>query len=504
VKITEILEKRKPIFSCEFFPPKTEEGTVQLYETVRELKELGPGYVSVTYGAGGSTRGKTIEIVQKIKNELKIEAMAHLTCVGHSREELKDILDQIERAGIDNVIALRGDPPKGELEFKPHPDGFKNAIELVEFIKKNYNFRAAVAGYPEGHVETPDKKTDWDRLHQKVQAGADFMITQLFFNNVDFMVFEKDMRARGISIPIIPGIMPITNFSQIVRFTKMCGAKIPEKMTQDLSKIEQDPEAVQNYGARSAITQCAELLKGGAPGIHFYTLNKSKSTRTIIESLKKTVLVFAACTLLLFPAIGNTSQESSNKIFSAMERELNRSVKKLKIDDFGAPYYVFYSLLDTKEHNLVARFGTLLRNQKSQSRYVYVRVRYGDHGFDSSLENDQGFSDSVSIEDSPEDIQHRLWILTDRAYKGAIKNYLKKQGKKISEMEKENLNDFSKESPIQSIKKPEGPPPDLDRYSETLRSASGYFKKFDHIQDGNISMRAKQTWRLFSNLGLRE
>ncbi|OGR85942.1 MAG: methylenetetrahydrofolate reductase [NAD(P)H] [Elusimicrobia bacterium RIFCSPLOWO2_01_FULL_60_11] len=286
MKITDILSRRKPIFSCEFFPPKTDEATAQLFETVRELKDLDPGYVSVTYGAGGSTRGKTLEIVRRIKQELGIEAMAHLTCVGHSRSELKEVLDQIESAGIENVIALRGDPPKGETEFMPHPDGFTHAAELAGFIRKNYKFCVAVAGYPEGHVEAPDRETDWKRLEDKVKAGGDLIITQLFFDNRDFFAFEKRMREIGVKVPIIPGIMPITNLSQIIRFTRMCGAKIPEKALRELKELEDDPEAVVDYGARLAAEQCKELLERGVPGIHFYTLNKSKSTRAIIEKLK--------------------------------------------------------------------------------------------------------------------------------------------------------------------------------------------------------------------------
>ena len=286
MKITDILARRKPIFSCEFFPPKTEEGMAQLFETVRELKGLNPGYVSVTYGAGGSTRAKTVELVRRIKQEIGIEAMAHLTCVGHSQAELKEVLDQIAKSGIDNVIALRGDPPKGETSFQPHPDGFKNAVELVRLIKKSYGFCVAVAGYPEGHIEAPDKETDWKLLVEKVRAGGDFIITQLFFDNRDFFALEKRMKEERVKAPIIPGIMPVTNFSQIVRFAEMCGAKIPETMVRELNAVKDDPEAVQAYGIKAATAQCRELLARGVPGIHFYTLNKSKSTKTIIENLR--------------------------------------------------------------------------------------------------------------------------------------------------------------------------------------------------------------------------
>lgn len=287
MKIIELLKKKEPTFSCEFFPPKTEEGMGQLFETVRELKGLNPGYVSVTYGAGGSTRGKTVEIVRKIKQEIGIEAMAHLTCVGHSKAELEEVLGQIQSAGIENVIALRGDPPKGESGFKAHPEGFEHAAGLVDLIKKNYKFCIAAAGYPEGHIESSDKETDWRHLESKVRAGADFVITQLFFDNRDFFAFERRIREMGVAAPIVPGIMPITNFSQIVRFTEMCGAKIPRKILQELEPIKDDLEAVQEYGIEAAARQCRELLRHGVPGIHFYTLNKSKSTRSIIEKLRE-------------------------------------------------------------------------------------------------------------------------------------------------------------------------------------------------------------------------
>lgn len=288
MKITDILRRRKFIFSCEFFPPKTEEGMAQLFEAARELKELDPGYVSVTYGAGGSTRGKTVSIVRRIKYDLGIESMAHLTCVGHSRGELKDILDHLRDAGVENVIALRGDPPKGQGGFVPHPDGFRNAVELVRMIRESYPFCVAVAGYPEGHPEAPDRETDWDRLAEKVRAGGDLVITQLFFDNEDFFRFEKRMREKGVSVPIIPGIMPITNYGQIVRFTQICGAKIPERIVRDLTPVQDDPEAVYAYGVEHAVRQCEELMRRGAPGLHFYTLNKSKATKDIIQNLKRT------------------------------------------------------------------------------------------------------------------------------------------------------------------------------------------------------------------------
>jgi methylenetetrahydrofolate reductase (NADPH) len=288
MKITDLLSKSsQPIFSFEFFPPKTEEEMIQLFATIKEVKKLNPGYVSVTYGAGGATRDRTIEIVKHAKKEIGLESMAHLTCVGHSKSEIKNILDELENSGIENVLALRGDPPQGETHFAPHPDGFKYASELTAFIRASYPLCIAVAGYPEGHIESQDKETDWDWLRQKIMAGANFIITQLFFDNRDFFAFEKRIREKGVTVPIIPGIMPITNYGQIVRFTQTCGAKIPEKVARDLEEIQDDLEAVQRYGVEYATRQCGELIAHGVPGIHFYTLNKSKSTRKIVENLRR-------------------------------------------------------------------------------------------------------------------------------------------------------------------------------------------------------------------------
>lgn len=260
---------------------------IQLFQVLKELKMLKPGYVSVTYGAGGGTKDKTIQIVKRAKNEIGLESMAHLTCIGHSRQEIKDILDELKNSEIDNVIALRGDPPRGETEFIPHPNGFKHASELTAFIRDSYSLCIAVAGYPEGHIESSNKETDWDYLRQKVLAGADFIITQLFFDNRDFFTFERRMHEKGVTVPIIPGIMPITNYNQIVKFTQTCGAKMPEKLTRDLEAIQHDPAAVEQYGVEHATRQCKELITHGVPGIHFYTLNKSKSSRKIVESLQR-------------------------------------------------------------------------------------------------------------------------------------------------------------------------------------------------------------------------
>ncbi len=286
MKIIDIIRSKRPIFSFEFFPPKTEEAMIQLFETLSRVKRLNPGYISVTYGAGGGTRDKTIEIVERAKNEIGLESVAHLTCVGHSRQEIKNILDELTRSGIENVVALRGDPPTGETRFIPHPDGFKHANELTAFIRASYPLCVAVAGYPEGHVESADKETDWNFLHEKVKAGADVIITQLFFDNHDFFAFEKRMHEKGITVPIIPGIMPITNYNQIMRFTRICGAKMPAKLLSDLDVVQNDVEAVQRLGVEYATVQCRELIAHGVPGIHFYTLNKSNASQEIIKNLR--------------------------------------------------------------------------------------------------------------------------------------------------------------------------------------------------------------------------
>ena len=286
MRIIDIIETHKPAFSLEFFPPKSDEETAQLFRTLKDVRRLNPAFVSVTYGAGGGTRDRTLQIVEQAKSKIGLESAAHLTCVGHSRTEIKEILDELIHSGIENVVALRGDPPKGEPHFAPKPDGFRYASELTAFIRKSYPLCIAVAGYPEGHTDSPNKETDWAHLEEKVKAGADLIITQLFFENAHFFDFERHMRGRGVSVPIIPGIMPITNFQQILRFTKMCGASIPQKVVDDLRAIQNEPELVQRYGIELATKQCTELLGHGVPGIHFYTLNKSRATQEIINRLE--------------------------------------------------------------------------------------------------------------------------------------------------------------------------------------------------------------------------
>ncbi len=287
MKIRELFGRNGPLFSFEFFPPKSEQGLESLYQTIEGLLELKPSFVSVTYGAGGSTRARTVELVTRIKHSLGIETMAHLTCVGAACGEIADVLAQLRDAGIENVLALRGDPPRDQQVFTAAPGGFTYAAELVAFIREGgYPFCVGGAGYPEGHIECADKNTDLGHLHAKVRAGLEFVITQLFFDNSDYFDFVRRARARGIEVPIIPGIMPITNVAQIERFTRMCGARIPEPLRRRLVAVRDDDQAVQRIGIEHATAQCRDLLAGGAPGIHFYTLNRSPATRAILEELR--------------------------------------------------------------------------------------------------------------------------------------------------------------------------------------------------------------------------
>ncbi len=287
MKIKAILEKVHPSFSFEFFPPKDNEGFDKLFTTITQLKPCQPTYVSVTFGAGGSTRTKTIDLVGRIKNEIGLESMAHLTCVGSDKEYIAAILDTLQAQGIQNILALRGDPPQGQEEFEKPENGFSYANELVAFIRANYDFCIGVAGYPEGHIECPDKKADLDHLKRKVDAGADFIVTQLFFDNRYYFDFIDRAQNLGIQVPIIPGIMPILNVKQVQRFTKMCGSTIPAWLMERLEAVQDDPETVRQLGIDHATEQCEHLLQEGAPGIHFYTLNRSKATLKILESLKK-------------------------------------------------------------------------------------------------------------------------------------------------------------------------------------------------------------------------
>lgn len=275
----------QPLFSFEFFPPKDEASASDLIQVIRNLKRLRPDFVSVTYGAGGGTRAKTIELVARIKQDIGIEAVAHLTCVGHSKAEIRAILQELAGRGIENILALRGDPPRGQTSFQAYPDGFQYANQLAEEVAR-MGFCFGVAGYPEKHVEAPSLEEDLRNLKRKVDAGASFVITQLFFDNARYFDFVSRARAIGIQVPIVPGIMPITNFSQVQRFATLCGAGLPAPLAKELETVQNDLESVTRIGVRHAIEQCRELLQRGAPGIHFYTLNKSRATREILERLR--------------------------------------------------------------------------------------------------------------------------------------------------------------------------------------------------------------------------
>ena len=286
MKISEKLKSSSPVFSFEFFPPKDEVGFQNLYETIEKLKPANPAFVSVTYGAGGSTRSKTVDLVGKIKNDIAIESMAHLTCVGHQKDEIVSVLESLQNLRIENVLALRGDPPIGEEKFIKTEGGFGYGNELVSFIKTNFSFCVGAACYPEGHIECPELSLDMDNLKRKVDAGVDFLITQLFFDNRHYFDFINKARQQGINIPIIPGIMPVLNLKQSQRFTKMCGASLSDSLLAKFDGVQDDPDKVREIGINHAIDQCKDLLRLGAPGIHFYTLNRSKATLAILENLQ--------------------------------------------------------------------------------------------------------------------------------------------------------------------------------------------------------------------------
>jgi len=295
VRISDLLqfaaERGEPVFSFEFFPPRTDEGRAAFVDAVRRLRPLGPGFVSVTWGAGGSTRGRTLEMVTCCKREFEIEAVAHVTCVGVTRAQLVDALNELMDAGIENILALRGDPPRGQREFVATEGGLRNASDLVELArevaaKRNQRLCIGAACYPEGHPECRDLLQDLAHLKVKVDAGVDFLVTQLFFDTRTYLDFVGRARAAGIAVPILPGLMPVTNVEQIRRFTTLCGAAVPPMLSAALRVRSDDADATLQLGVAYASLQAAELLRAGAPGIHFYTLNKSPATRAIVAALR--------------------------------------------------------------------------------------------------------------------------------------------------------------------------------------------------------------------------
>jgi len=282
--IRDRLATGKPSISFEFFPPKSDEAAAQLEQTIAELSALDPAFVSVTYGAGGSTREKTLEIVSRIRRQTGIEAMAHLTCVGATREEIGVVVERLVGAGVTNILALRGDPPRGENSFTAVAGGFAYANELVAYIREHHGVALSVGGaaYPEKHVECVNSGVDLENLRRKVDSGVDFLITQLFFDNPQYWKFCEQARAAGIDVPIIPGIMPITNAARVERF----GASLPAQLAAELDVRRADPQAVMQLGIAHATAQCIDLLRGGAPGIHFYTLNRSTATKDVFAELR--------------------------------------------------------------------------------------------------------------------------------------------------------------------------------------------------------------------------
>jgi methylenetetrahydrofolate reductase (NADPH) len=284
MRIRDALATQRPFFSFEFFPPRDDEGSRRLFETIAALQPLRPAFVSITYGAGGSTRARTVALAKEIQQQIGLTVVAHVTCIGADRAQLRVLFDDLARAGIENVLALRGDPPAG-ASFQPAPGGFAHASELIGMLRRNYGFCIGAACYPEKHPEAATFDEDLRNLKLKAEAGADFLVSQLFFDNEHFFEFDRRARAAGVELPILPGLMPITNFAQIQRFVAMCGASIPPKLRVEMEARKDDVKAVEDLGVAYASMQALGLLQSGAPGIHFYTLNRSPATRAIVSSL---------------------------------------------------------------------------------------------------------------------------------------------------------------------------------------------------------------------------
>jgi len=285
VRISEKLRTRRPFFSFEFFPPRDEAAERSLFETIEALKPLDPGFVSITYGAGGSTRTRTVELAKRLRGEIGFDVMAHVTCAGATAGELRELLTDLRRGGIENIMALRGDPPRGTGTFVVTEGGFRYASDLIALLKAEFPFCVGGAAYPEKHPEAPSFDADLAALSAKVRAGAEFLVTQLFFDNARYVEFVERARQWGITVPILPGIMPITNYAQIDRFTRGCGATIPPSLRAELEARRDDADAVVDLGVAYMTLQVADLLARGAPGVHFYTLNRSPATRAVVSAL---------------------------------------------------------------------------------------------------------------------------------------------------------------------------------------------------------------------------
>ncbi|MBR84623.1 MAG: methylenetetrahydrofolate reductase [NAD(P)H] [Euryarchaeota archaeon] len=284
MKIIEILKKTRPI-SYEFSPPRTADGIPAVLEALDELKVYRPDFVSVTYGAGGSTRAFTGEITVQAKKVAGVEVMAHLTCVGQTKEEIHGVLERLDAAGVENVIALRGDPPRGETEFVPVAGGFPHATDLLSHIKANFKFGVAAACYPEGHTESVDVDADLDYIKLKVEKGADFLVTQLFYDNRYYFDYVERAKAAGIDVPIVPGVLPVLSSAQVRRFTTLCGSTIPSDLGKLLDKYADDDSSARDMGVEYATAQVRELWDQGVPGVHFYVLNRSYSVSRILDNL---------------------------------------------------------------------------------------------------------------------------------------------------------------------------------------------------------------------------
>ena len=285
-KISDILREKKRTCSFEFFPPKTQKGRERLPETAGILKQLKPDWFAVTYGAGGTTRELTMDIVDELQKRFQIPTMHHLTCIGHSKAELKAIIEKMKERNIRNILALRGDPPQGMDHWELAPGGLEYCYQLIELIRSYGDFFSiGVAGFPEGHIDCPDKETDSKYLKIKIDAGGEFVITQLFFDNKDYFKYAERIRKVGVTVPIIPGILPITDYQALLRFCNTCGATIPQRVHDIFKPLDGNAEATYKAGVQFTVEQCNELLEGGAPGLHFYTLNKVNPTREILDKV---------------------------------------------------------------------------------------------------------------------------------------------------------------------------------------------------------------------------
>ena len=286
-KITDILKEKQRTYSFEFFPPKTEKGRAKLMEAAGVFAKLEPDWFSVTYGAGGSTRRATMEIVEEIQKRFEVPVMHHFTCVGHSKEDLKNVITEMKKKNICNILALRGDAPEGEKDWKPDPNGLEYCYQMIELIRTFGDFFSiGVAGFPEGHVDCPDKETDSKYLKIKIDSGGEFVITQLFFDNKDYFEYLERTKEVGVNVRILPGIIPITNYQKLLKFCDMCGATIPQKVHDIFKPLDGDDEATYKAGVDFVVEQCKDLLAGGAPGLHFYSLNKVEPTKEILSKVK--------------------------------------------------------------------------------------------------------------------------------------------------------------------------------------------------------------------------